>query len=258
LDKQDSYITVREAKKITGILSNRIYNILYAGLVDYYKNENGRKKNILIKKSSLLEYMANHKSNVNPYGSIQIKQKTPYYFITGYDSVYATTTDGDVINLSTGNKLKPCKNGTDYYCVTLTKNGEERTIYVHQLVAETQVPNSRYYKEIHHIDKNTTNNKAKNLVYVESHAIHSYLHKIMETDKKAYRKMIKEIQKRNKEKVYKVNDPELSNDQWTAYLELTKAGYNTYKSNGIVDPKEIVRQFLEFKKGKGNGKSHSH
>lgn len=90
MDKQDSYITVREAKKITGIFSNRIYNILYAGLVDYYKNENGRKKNILIKKSSLLEYMANHKSNVNPYGSIQIKQKTPYYFITGYDSVSAT------------------------------------------------------------------------------------------------------------------------------------------------------------------------
>lgn len=258
MDKQDSYITVKEAQKITGILSNRMYNILYAGLVDYRKDEKGRKKKILIKKSSLLEYMSNHKSNVNPYGSIQIKQKTPYYLITGYDSIYATTTNGEVINLSTGNKLKPCKNGTDYYCVTLTKNGEEQTTYVHQLVAETQVPNSRYYKEIHHIDKNPTNNKAKNLVYVESHAVHLNLHKIMETDRKTYKKMIKEIQKKNKEKTYKINDLELSNDKWTAYLELTKAGYETYKNSGVIIPKEIVRQFLEFKAGKKNGKSNSH
>ena len=258
MDKQDNYISVREAQKITGTLSSRIYNLLYAGLIDYRQKERGGKNSILVNKSSLLEYMANHKSKINPYGNIPIKQKSPYFFITGYDDIYATTIDGEVINLSTGNKLNPCKNGTEYYCVALMKNGKVQTTYVHKLVAETQVPNSRYYSEIHHIDKDPTNNKAKNLIYVESHVFHLYLHKIMETDKKAYKKMIKEIQKRNKEKVYKVNDPELSSDKWTAYMELTKAGYETYQSSGIIDPKEIVRCFMEFKKGKTNGKSNSH
>ena len=59
--------------------------------------------------------------------------------------------------------LKQGHNQKAYPLVYLSKNGEERTIAVHRLVAETFIPNPLNLPQVNHIDGNKENNNVWNL-----------------------------------------------------------------------------------------------
>ena len=59
--------------------------------------------------------------------------------------------------------LHPLDNGHGYLRIVLPYRGKERTVYIHQLVAEYFLPNPWGYSEINHKDENKTNNSADNL-----------------------------------------------------------------------------------------------
>lgn len=63
----------------------------------------------------------------------------------------------------------------DYLEVKLSKNGVDKTIFVHQLVAKTFIPNPNGCDVVHHIDRNQKNNRVDNLEWMtkpEHDALH--------------------------------------------------------------------------------------
>lgn len=64
--------------------------------------------------------------------------------------------------------VEPVLNSKGFLEVTLTnEKGEEKTIPVHQLVAEAFVPNPNNYKYVRHKDGDKTNNCADNLEWTD-------------------------------------------------------------------------------------------
>lgn len=57
-----------------------------------------------------------------------------------------------------------------YESVTLRKNGRQRRLYVHRLVAEAFLPNEQSLREVNHKDENKSNNTLENLEWCS----HSY------------------------------------------------------------------------------------
>ena len=57
-----------------------------------------------------------------------------------------------------------------YESVTLRKNGRQRRLYVHRLVAEAFLPNEQSLREVNHRDENKSNNTLENLEWCS----HSY------------------------------------------------------------------------------------
>ncbi len=63
----------------------------------------------------------------------------------------------------------------DYYQISLWKNNNYKTFYVHRLVAEAFIPNPNNLPEVNHIDGNRQNNNISNLEWVDriSNTIHA-------------------------------------------------------------------------------------
>lgn len=59
--------------------------------------------------------------------------------------------------------MNPSENTDGYFKVNLRKNGENKTCYVHRLIAQTFIPNPENKPEINHIDEDKTNNRVDNL-----------------------------------------------------------------------------------------------
>ena len=59
--------------------------------------------------------------------------------------------------------MEPSANTDGYFKVNLRKNGENKTCYVHRLVAQTFIPNPDNLPEVNHIDEDKTNNRVDNL-----------------------------------------------------------------------------------------------
>lgn len=78
----------------------------------------------------------------------------------------------------------PYKNRSDYLYVKLTKQkGDKFGLKLHRLVAELFVDNPENKKYVHHIDGNSLNNKADNLVWV-TRPEHMELHKELNKKKR--------------------------------------------------------------------------
>lgn len=114
-----------------------------------------------------------------------------------YKLHYWITNNGDVFSSDTGIYLKPgIKN--NYYFVSL-KRGHNKfvSVYIHSLVAYYFCKGWHFKNVVHHIDGNTLNNCATNLIWVTNKE-HRELHKILNSgDKEAYKKRLTEIQKDN-------------------------------------------------------------
>lgn len=65
--------------------------------------------------------------------------------------------------------LKPSEDGSGYLKVCLCKEGKEKTIKIHRLVAQAFVQNdSLFNNQVNHIDENKLNNFASNLQWCDS------------------------------------------------------------------------------------------
>jgi len=86
---------------------------------------------------------------------IEIKDFSDY-FITESGNVYSDKKKGGI------KKLKPGIN-KDYKRVVFTKDGKTIFKRIHQLLAETFIPNPENKKFVDHIDRNKQNNNLENL-----------------------------------------------------------------------------------------------
>lgn len=75
---------------------------------------------------------------------------------------YTISTDGDVINKTTGRYLKTHKRG-EYLSVKLYLDGVAERFYVHRLVAECYVVNPFKKPQVNHVDGDKLNNYYGNL-----------------------------------------------------------------------------------------------
>lgn len=98
--------------------------------------------------------------------------------VVGYEGYYEVSRYGDVSSLDRviihsngrkqfvkGHTLKPCDvNG--YLVVGLCKDGYQKTVCVHRLVAEAFIPNPDHLPQVDHLDCNKKNNDVSNLEWV--------------------------------------------------------------------------------------------
>lgn len=97
---------------------------------------------------------------------------------------YAITRQGEVFNLITSNKLKPCLHGlkrSQYKAVRLYYKGENKVFKLHRLLAEAFIPNPDNLPQVNHKDGDKLNNKLSNLEWVTAsgnteHAYRNNLH----------------------------------------------------------------------------------
>lgn len=82
--------------------------------------------------------------------------------VPGYED-YMVYEDGAIFSIKTDRFLKPSITRDGYLTVCLSRNGEQKTFYVHKLVAQAFVPNPRNISTVNHKDYNKKNNNASNL-----------------------------------------------------------------------------------------------
>ena len=88
--------------------------------------------------------------------------------IAGYEGLYEVSDQGRVKSLKYGKEkiLKPHKDGWGYPHVILCKDGKQKTLKVHRLVAEAFIPNPNNLATVNHKDEVKTNNAATNLEWM--------------------------------------------------------------------------------------------
>ena len=86
--------------------------------------------------------------------------------IKGYEGLYQISNRGNVRSLRSNivMKLSCCKD--NYLKVKFCKNGEQKTVQVHRLVAESFIDNPGNKPQINHKDCNKSNNDISNLEWV--------------------------------------------------------------------------------------------
>lgn len=85
-----------------------------------------------------------------------------------YEQDIVVSTNGRILSYKSGrqHELKPSDNGRGYLTVSV---GDRNPRYVHDLVAETFIPNPNNYSEINHKDGNKKNNCVSNLEWCTRH-----------------------------------------------------------------------------------------
>lgn len=83
--------------------------------------------------------------------------------IDGYENEYQISNYGRLKSLKSDMIMKPMVGTNGYLSACLWKNGKQRKLSIHRLVAKGFVPNPHNYKEVNHIDEDKTNNRYDNL-----------------------------------------------------------------------------------------------
>ena len=94
--------------------------------------------------------------------------RTAIYDGIVFEGLYKVSNLGRILNLNYRNTgraelMTPSENTDGYFKVNLRKNGENKTCYVHRLIAQTFIPNPENLPEVNHIDEDKTNNRVDNL-----------------------------------------------------------------------------------------------
>ena len=88
--------------------------------------------------------------------------------IAGYEGLYEVSDQGRVKSLKFGKEriMKPGNSGSGYLMVCLRKDGKNKSILLHRLVAEAFIPNPKGLATINHKDEVKTNNTVGNLEWM--------------------------------------------------------------------------------------------
>lgn len=99
--------------------------------------------------------------------------------VQGYDGMYEVSNTGMVRSIYREIKLPNgiCRtlqgrtiaiktNNDGYLFVSLSRNGEQETKYIHRAVAEAYIPNPDKLPQVNHLDGNKRNNNVDNLAWV--------------------------------------------------------------------------------------------
>lgn len=87
--------------------------------------------------------------------------------IKGYEGLYAVTSCGRVWSHHSNKFLQPRKDKDGYLRVGLYKDGEQKTFFIHRLVAEAYIPNPDNLPLINHKSEVKTENFANNLEWCD-------------------------------------------------------------------------------------------
>lgn len=215
--KEKLYLTTGECEKLTGIKARKVAELCNGGEVEGHKAKSGT---YIVNINSLKEWQNKHLNYIpkpnflgNPaliFGNLELDFDTHFKPILShnkddeifyldrneYQLQYWITNNGKVFDSDVGVYLKPDIKNTYYYVNLKKSESKYEHIYIHYLVAYYFCKGWLNKEEVHHIDKNPLNNHYKNLIWI-THAEHMELHSLLETDKKAYRKRIREIRKEN-------------------------------------------------------------
>lgn len=82
--------------------------------------------------------------------------------VSGFDFPYFITNDGQLWSCRSNRLLSRHSNG-NYFQFSVRKDGKQKLVLAHRLVASAFLPNVHGHEEINHIDGNKQNNSAVNL-----------------------------------------------------------------------------------------------
>ena len=101
-------------------------------------------------------------------------KEAKYYYYKGYPTDYVVYPDGRVYDLQKDKFVNPYSNPAGYLYMHLSPFNVERGI--HQMVAETFIPNPEKKKYVNHIDGNKTHNWISNLEWTtpSENLLHAY------------------------------------------------------------------------------------
>lgn len=83
--------------------------------------------------------------------------------IKNFEGHYAVTSCGKVWSYKSKKFLKPRKDSSGYYQVSLWKDGKGKNYLLHRLVAEAYLPNPEGLPQINHKNENKADNCLNNL-----------------------------------------------------------------------------------------------
>lgn len=83
--------------------------------------------------------------------------------ILNYEGIYAADESGRIWSYRRNRFLNAFFSNAGYLQVSLCKDGERKTCFVHRLIAETLLPNPENKPHVHHIDGNRANPALSNL-----------------------------------------------------------------------------------------------
>lgn len=87
-------------------------------------------------------------------------------YITGYEGVYSISADGRVYSHISDKIRKTKVNNSGYEMISLYKEGKERTLLVHRLVAKKFCEGFKDGLVVNHKDSNKLNNNSSNLEWI--------------------------------------------------------------------------------------------
>ena len=165
--------------------------------------------------------------------------------IKGYENLYAVTKNGDIWSYPKTNKYtrhlkgnflkKVLDNG--YLYVSLHKNGKQKKISVHKLVAQSYLLNPNNLPQVNHKNGIKTDNRAENLEWVtaKQNTQHAWDNGLIKVTEKMRNIAKLKIQKWNLSEQAKVHhskagliNRKLSKEQILNIMELQKKGQSAY------------------------------
>ena len=94
--------------------------------------------------------------------------------VKGYEGLYQVSNLGNVKSIRKNIIKKPSRLPKGYLQMRLSKNGKNKYISIHRLVAQAFIPNINNYPCVNHKDCNPQNNKVNNLEWCTYKENNSY------------------------------------------------------------------------------------
>ncbi|MCD8008212.1 MAG: HNH endonuclease [Clostridiales bacterium] len=230
------YLTIKQAITETEVNYKTLYDAFRAGKIQGYKDHN----TIYLDRDSLDLFVSNKKIKKGAWGNINTAPKRAFYPFAGYDCKYATTVDGGVVNIDTGTELIQDTDDRGRKIVTLIKDGKPKREYVHRLIMRTQGYNFSDKPEVHHKDKNPSNNMIDNLLAVWP-SEHRYLHCLLKEGKgEEYERLQRSIEDYNKQVLYNIPHPDWGERY---YMQVTEAGLTAYMAGEEIPLDSVYGEY---------------